>query len=194
MQKENIAEQGYNVMVTGRHVHVTEGMKDHAIHQISKLDHLGNRIIDVNVTMDIQKLDHKCDIMMKYGNTLIRSHAITSDMYASIDQAVGKLNRQLRKYKRRLNEHHAKKHPIEELPVTIYAAPEYAEEHHEETEQHTVVSQDSEKLKILSLDEAIMKMELSERQFLVFRDEDSRQLKIIHRREDNNYGIVTLEA
>ena len=59
-RKEKMAEfdQGYNVMVTGRHMHITDGMKQHAIDRISKLEHIGDRILDVNVTMDIQKLSH----------------------------------------------------------------------------------------------------------------------------------------
>jgi len=198
-QKERIAEfdQGYNVIVTGRHVHVTDGMKQHAIDKISKLDKLSDRIIDVHVTMDIQKISHRCDIMMKYGHTFIRSHADTSDMYASIDQAVAKLTRQLRRYRHKLNEHHAKKYDIEELPVTVYSVAEFLSEE-EEPESveapHKIVASDTQKLKLLNEDEAIMKMELSQDRFMVYRSEEDRQVKVIYRREDENYGIVNLES
>ena len=195
-QKEKIAEfdQGYNVMVTGRHVHVTEGMKQHAIDKISKLDKIGDRIIDVHVTMDIQKLSHRCDIMMKYGQTFIRSHADTSDMYVSIDQAVSKLSRQLRRYRNRLNQHHAKKYEMEELPVTVYSVAEFLpDEEESHAAPHKVVANEARKLKLLNEDEAIMKMELSQDRFMVYRSEEDRQIKVIYRREDENYGIINLE-
>ncbi len=195
-QKEKIAEfdQGYNVMVTGRHVHVTEGMKQHAIDKISKLDKIGDRIIDVHVTMDIQKLSHRCDIMMKYGQTFIRSHADTSDMYVSIDQAVNKLSRQLRRYRNRLNQHHAKKYEMEELPVTVYSVAEFLpDEEESHAAPHKVVANEARKLKLLNEDEAIMKMELSQDRFMVYRSEEDRQIKVIYRREDENYGIINLE-
>jgi len=199
-QKEKIAEfdQGYNVVVTGRHVHVTDGMKQHAIDKISKLDKIGDRIIDVHVTMDIQKLSHRCDIMMKYGQTFIRSHADTTDMYVSIDQAVSKLNRQLRRYRNRLKQHHAKKYEMEELPITVYSVAEFLAEEEEKEEiieaPHKVVASDAQKLKLLNEDEAIMKMELSQDKFMVYRSEEDRQIKVIYRREDENYGIISLES
>jgi putative sigma-54 modulation protein len=186
-------------MVTGRHIHVTDGMKQHAIDKISKLDKIGDRIIDVHVTMDIQKLSHRCDIMMKYGQTFIRSHADTTDMYVSIDQAVSKLNRQLRRYRHRLKQHHAKKYEMEEeeLPVTVYSIAEFLAEEEEEEEfievPHKVVASEARKLKLLNEDEAIMKMELSQDRFMVYRSEEDRQIKIIYRREDENYGIINLE-
>ena len=72
-RKEKMAEfdQGYKVMVTGRHLHVTDGMKQHAIDRISKLEHLGDRIIDVNVTMDIQKLNHINGDLLRVGQILL---------------------------------------------------------------------------------------------------------------------------
>ena len=111
-RKQKMAEfdQGYNIQVTGRHVEVTDAMKSYAQEKLSKVERFGDRIIDVTVTMDIQKLEHRVDIIMKYGHTLIKSHAATTDMYASIDQAIDKLQTQLRKYKRRLKSHHAKGH------------------------------------------------------------------------------------
>jgi len=132
---------------------------------------------------------------MKYGHTFIKSHAATSDMYVSIDQAIGKLTRQLRRYRHRLKQHHAKKFDIEELPVTVYSVAEYpADEEIENHEApHQVVSKEMQKLKTLNEDEAIMKMELSQERFMVYRGEEDRQIKVIYRREDKNYGIIDLE-
>jgi putative sigma-54 modulation protein len=184
-------EQGYNVIVTGRHVHVTDGMKQHAVERISKLERVGTRIIDIHVTMDIQKLSHRCDIMMKYGHTIIRSHAATTDMYVSIDEAVNKLDKQLRKYKKRLQEHHAKDVRAIEIPVQVYALEEEIEE--EEVPVHRIVATETRRLKLLSDDEAIMRMDLSGDPLMVFRSEVSQKIRVIYRREDGNYGIIQPE-
>ncbi len=209
-RKQRIAEfePGYNIMVTGRHVHVTDAMKAYAEEKLSKLDRMSDRIIDISVTMDIQKLEHRVDIVMKYGHTLIKSHAATSDMYASIDQAIGKLQNQLRKYKRRLKEHHAKGHPVEEMSETVYRPLADAIDEAEANldidvvnnqEQlgilhpHPIVKVDAQQLKILTDDEAIMKMELSGHPLIVYRQEESRKLKVIYRRDDGNYGVIEAE-
>ena len=200
-----LAEQGYNVIVTGRHVHITNGMKEHAVEKISRLEKIGDRIIDVNVTMDIQKLDHRVDILMKYGHTVIRSHGVSNDMYVSIDQAVDKLERQLKRYKNKLQDHHMKGYPVFEMPISVWAlSHDEAEEINEqiaiETQKeetqgyHKVVSQETRPLKILSEEEAIMKMELSRDQFMVYRSENDRRLKVIFRKSDGNYGVIQPEG
>lgn len=199
-------DQGYNVTVTGRHVHVTDAMKAYAEEKLSKLERIGNRIIDITVTMDIQKLDHRVEIIMKYGHTMIVSTGSSTDMYASIDIAVDKLSTQLRKYKQRLKNHHAKEHPIVEIPVTIYSPDqideheinqEIEEENHKKLEAtfnpHKIVRSESQPLKILTDDEAIMKMELSGVQCLVYRAEETRKLKVIYRLHDGNYGVIQPE-
>jgi putative sigma-54 modulation protein len=183
-------------------------MKAYAEDKLSKLDRMGERIIDITLTMDIQKLDHRVDIVMKYGHTLIKSHGISNDMYVSIDQAINKLQRQLRKYKGRLKEHHAKDYPIGEIPETIYSPGFEALDEEEanfgidnENEKgsvgilnpHKIVKVDAQPLKILTDDEAIMKMELSGASAMVYKHEGSRRLKVIYRREDGNYGVIEAE-
>lgn len=191
-------EQGYNVIVTGRHVHVTSAMKDHVIERLSRLERLGNRIIDINVIMDIQKLDHRVEILMKYGHTVIRSHAVANDMYIAIDSAVEKLEKQLKRYKSKLQDHHAKQHPVVEMPVNVWSVQEDESipgVHQLEVKpfSHSVVAKETRPLKILTEDEAIMKMELSQDPFMVFRSEDDRRIKVIYRRTDGHYGVIQPE-
>lgn len=213
-RKQKIAEfdQGYNVVVTGRHVHVTEAMKAYAEEKLEKLERFGDRIIDIIVTMDIQKLEHKVDIVLKYGHTLIKSHASTTDMYASIDLAVNKLHAQLDRYKSRITDHHAKAHPVIDIPVTIYGVAgtqvtdereltevngeieaETRRRQEKSLQLHEIVRVESQPLKILTNNEAIMKMELSGAPLMVYRCEVSRKLKVIYKLEDGNFGVVEPE-
>jgi putative sigma-54 modulation protein len=202
------AEEGYNISVTGRHLHVTDAMKAYAHEKLSKIERMGDRIIDINVIMDIQKLDQKVDITMKYGHTLIKSHGSSTDMYVSIDQAVDKLQTQLRRYKRRLKNHHAKGYPVVEMPVTVYSPlrdvvdeeeinviiEEQARGEVEKALQpHHIVKVDTQPLRILTDDEAVMKMELTGLPVIVFRDEVTRKFKVIYQRDDGNYGIIQPE-
>src|SRR5690349_4075621 len=97
--------EGYDVHITGRNVLVTDTMKDYAIEKISKIDRFSNRIIDVNVIMDIQKLEHRCDITLWIENTKIKVSASSEAMYASIDKAIDRLLEQLRRYKEKARDH-----------------------------------------------------------------------------------------
>lgn len=194
-------EAGYDIQITGRHVDVTEPMKDYAMDKVSKIERFMNRIIDVNVIMDIQKLDHRVEIILKTGSIKIISSACTTDMYVSIDQAVDKLESQILRYKSKLQDHHAKGHADLEMNVNVISPREIEEDLGLDQEAldrrtidrfkpHRVVKQEKRPLKTLTYDEAVMKMELSGDPFMLFKNEADQKLKVIYRRKDDNYGVI----
>mgnify|MGYP001282502783 CR=1 FL=1 len=193
------AEAAYNIQITGRHIEITDSMKEYAIEKISKIERFMNRIIDVSVIMDIQRLDHRVEIILKAGNTKITSKASSADMYASIDRAADKLQAQILRYKSKLQDHHAKGHAILNMTVNVLNPKEIEEDFedgdlndHEfaRFKPHRVIKQESRPLKILTYDEAVMKMELSGDDFILFKNEEDQKLKVIYRRKDENYGII----
>ena len=202
------SSQGYNITVQGRHVQVTDAMKDHVIEKLSKLEKFSDRIIEVTVTMDIQKLDHRVDIVMKVNHWTIKASAVTTEMYASIDQAVHKLEKQVRRYKKKIQDHQARGLKVVDLTVNVLRKPELDEvelvneqieeenrrKELEELRPHEVVDTETRPLKILTTDEAIAKMELSGDRFLLYRCEEDQKLKVIYRRTDENYGIIEAEG
>ena len=196
--------QAYPIHVTGRHLHVTDAMKNYATQKVSKLERIAPRILDVHVIMDVQKIDNRVDIILKYANTIIKSHAATTDMYASVDMAVHKLEAQLRKYLSRIHDYYAKGHEEREIEEKIYLAEldefdlnDQIEKELAKQEQFVVTGKilrtEKQPLKILSSEEAIMKINLSRAPVMVYRDEASRKLRVIYRREDGNYGIIEPE-
>lgn len=209
-QKTKVTQniEGYNITISGRHVQVTESMKDYAMEKISKLERFSPRLIDVVVTMDIQKLDHRVDIVLRFDNIKVKSHAASTDMYASIDAAVDKLQNQIRRYKNKIQDHHVK--GVKDIDMNVNVVRPHLEDNvndvNSEIEEennkhmiesyrpHKVVDQETIPLKFLSIDEAIMKMELSQDAFLVYKDEAERTLKVIYRRNDGNYGVIEPEA
>ncbi|MBA3957639.1 MAG: ribosome-associated translation inhibitor RaiA [Parachlamydiaceae bacterium] len=202
-------DEGYNMTVTGRNVSVTDAMKDYAQEKISKIERFTNRIIDVIVTMDVQKLEHRVDILLKLDHIKIKSQACCTDMYASIDKAVHKIETQLLKYRDKIRDHHAKGLPSVDMNVNVFRSPEeqalldlngdIEDETHQRLlnkyQPHKIVGTKTMPLKILTSDEAIMKMELSGDPFLIYRNEEDMKLKVIYRRQkDGNFGIIEPEA
>lgn len=201
------ANKGFNITVTGRNVHVTEPMKDYALEKISKIERFSDRIIDAMVTMDIQKLDHKVDIVLKVNHWIIKSSAVTTQMYASIDEAVHKLERQLQRHKQRIQEHQAKGLKVIDMNVNVIQSPYTdvdeindeidAENRRRESnnmQPHRIVARETRALKTLSYEEAMTKMELSQDLFLVFRNEQDQKLKVMYRRSDGHFGVQEPEA
>lgn len=193
-------EIGYNISITGRHLAVTDSMKDYAMEKVAKLERFTDRIIDVNIIMDVQREMHRVEIILKVGHTKITSQAMTTDMYASIDKAVDKIEAQLRRYKEKLQNHHAKGSVAIDMNVNIIPRPareaeeeEWEENNANQTEHfpvHEIVQQDTIPLKVLNQEEALMKMELSGDNFLLYKAEEDQKLKLIYRRKDGNYGLI----
>jgi putative sigma-54 modulation protein len=203
--KEKFVSAGYPIQVIGRHVEITEPMKNYAIDKLKKIDRFGIRVLDVVISMDVQKLLHTADYMLNVNNTLIKVSGRSENMYASIDQAVSKLEYKLARYMRRLREHHAKHLADIDMNVNVVQriAPiddindqieeENLKKIEEDLHPHEVVNRETRSLKILNHDEAIMKMELSEDLFLIYRSEEDMKLKVLYRRKDGNYGIIEPE-
>jgi ribosome hibernation promoting factor len=200
---EEFVNDTYDINILGRNVLVTDAMKDYAIEKVSKIDKFSHRIIDVQITMDIQKLEHRVDITMKVDHVKIKSSSSSEDMYASIDLASDKLQQRLVKYKKRLQEHAAKPLSSIDMNVNVVNANQdevavINDEIESENQRqllnvyhpHKVLSQETRPLKILTTTEAIMKIDLSGDNFLIFRSEEDQMLKVIYRRTDGHLGII----
>lgn len=195
--------EGINISVQGRHVELTEALKDFVVEKVSKLDRFSTQIADINIVLEVQKLEHRADIVMKVGHTMIKSHGIASDMYASIEQAFHRLERRLKCYMQKLKDHHAKPQSvidmnvqvIERMPLDLDELNDAIEEENlkqleSEFKAPKVVSNETRPLKTLTTDEAIMQLELSGKYFKVFVNEQTNELEIVHRRNDGNYGVI----
>jgi putative sigma-54 modulation protein len=195
---------GYDIHVTGRQLAITQSMKDYALEKVAKLEKFSDRIQDVQITMDVQRFDHKVEISLRFDNVKIVSKVTTTDMYASIDLAVRKIEAQMIKYRGKIKNHHAKGIKAIDMNVNVirpHLEDEVKEINSEIEEEsmddlveryrpHKVVARETKPLKTLTVDEAIMKMELSDDIFMIFRSEDDNKIKVIYRRHDGNFGII----
>ena len=207
-KKSKILEQdnAYNITVTGRHIHVTDAMKDYAIEKVSKIERFSAHIIDVLVIMDIQKLDHTVSVILKVDHIKIKAQATTLDMYASIEKSIKKIQTQVRKYRDKIQDHQAKAVSVVDMNVNVLRRPHNEiedinedieqvsrEKMEEEYRPNEIVARETRPLKLLTQEEALMKMELSEDSFLIFRLEEDNKIKVIYRRDDGDFGVIETE-
>lgn len=177
----------FHITVTGRHVDVTEGMKDHAIERIERLKHYFSRIIEVLVVMDIEKkYQHKVEILVMANHVQFQATEKTDDMYASIDSAADKIQRQLLKYKNKLQNHRPRKAVAIELPHNVFS---YNLDD-ESLEEPKIVSTDHFSAKPKFLDEAMIELSESGRDFLVFNNADTEKVNVIYKRDDGDFGLI----
>lgn len=197
---------GYRVDIIGRNVQITDPIRAYVWDKLAKIERFHNHIMHVHVTLEIQKLEHICTLILKIDHTQVKCQADSTDMYASIDRAIERLQSLLSRYKSRLQDHHQKKLSVIDVQVNVLQRPfNEVEVINAEIEAVNVqkeldayktpkvIGTETRPLKTLTIDEAVMKIDLSGDDFLVFRCEEDQKLKVIYRRTDGNYGLIQPE-
>ncbi len=180
------------ITVTGRHVSVTEAMREYAEKKVAGLHLDYPRIIEAKVILNVEQDRHIAEIILFCANHIvIEADTTTQDMYASIDETISKIARRMRKHKTRMLKSHRpdKKRKSMRLVHEMVFPAELPEEPEAEHEPH-IVHKEKYKIKHLYTDEAIMDMEMNEKPFILFHDAKSDQLAILYRREDGDYGMI----
>jgi putative sigma-54 modulation protein len=187
MQTQNV---NLPITVTGRHVSITEPIRDYAHKKIEGLHLDYPKIIEARVILDVQNYRHIAEIILFCANHIhIEAKTETDNMYASIDETISKIARRMRKYKTRLlKSHRPREGAIRHLEESVYT-PAAMETEQEEIEP-VIVHKENYRIRPLFTDEAIMDLEMSERSFVVFKNAKNERLSIVFRRSDGDYGII----
>lgn len=169
-----------NVIVTGRHLEVTPALKDYAEKKVTRFDRYLSNISEAVVTLSVEKYRHKVEVLLKVNGVLIQAEGITGDVYSSIDEVAEKLERQIKKYKEKLVSHRKS-----EGKTGVEAAEEAVP-----SDVGRIIKNKRFELKPMSPDEAAMQMELLDKDFFVFTNDNSGDINVIYRRRDGNFGLI----
>ena len=202
MQTQNV---NVAITVTGRHVEITEAMRDHAFKKVEGLHLDYPKIIEAKVILDVQPHHnrHIAEIILFCANHItIEAHTETHDMYSSIDETIAKIARRMRKYKTRLLRKHRprKNDSIRHLPESVFSGAALDAEQAESEAgdvadlEPVIVHKENYRIRPLFQDEAMVEMELSEKPFVVFKNANTERLTILFRRKDGDYGMIEPEA
>jgi putative sigma-54 modulation protein len=185
------------ITVTGRHVSVTDSMREHAEKKISSLSFDYPKVIDAKVLLDVEKDRHKAEVILHCANHIvIEADSTTANMYTSIDETVHKIARQMRKQKTRMLKSHrpdpAKLRELNEntLGLDDPLGGDVEEGNDFYKELPFLVHREKAPIRKLSEEDAVEQLELNKLPFVIFTDERSDKLSVLYRREDGDYGIV----
>src|ERR1051325_775222 len=183
MHKAN--HQLLQIHVTGRHLSVTDPIKDYAQKKIENIGLDFPRILDAHVILDVEKHRQTAEVILHCGNHIvIEAKAESDDLYASIDEVVAKATRQLRKAKTKIQRHQPR--TLEAYEVDLHVLQPLAEEHEEHAEPEVVMTEKFA-VKPMFVDEAVLQLQLSSRQFLVFLNARTEKVNVLYRRRRGNF-------
>lgn len=235
-----------------RHMDASPALKVYAEEKIERVIRKYIRDnFDAQVTLSVEKFRHQVDILLSYKGLSIKCDGTSEDMYASLDLALDKLERQVRRYKDKLRRHKPSegrdrlfelsviRSPQEEAELSTEefdievlgadlaeeydaaAAPEAASvqqpvaataatdgaaasevvaeaspshaaptHKHHQVEQVHVLKREVMTAHPMSVDDAIMQLDLEQRAFLVFTNRETNSINVIYRRGDGNFGLI----
>lgn len=177
------------INVRGKNIEATPALVDYAHKKLGKLDKHFEKSTDAQVVLSVIKEEHIVEVTLNLNGLILRGEESTGDMYASIDMVVDKLERQVKKYKTRMNK------SLRQRGMRIisekHAAIEAEERMEEEAPQ--VVRTKRFPLKPMTVEEAILQMDLLGHNFFVFGNADSDAVNVVYRRKDGDYGLIEPE-
>lgn len=189
MQVKNV---NLPITVTGRHVSVTEAMREHAEKKVAGLHLDYPKIIEAKVLLNVEQDRHIAEIILFCANHIvIEADTTTSDMYASIDETISKIARRMRKHKTRMLKSHRPKQREKEMRFLAEAVfPAELPDEPEDDHEPVIIHKEKYKVKHLYSDEAIMDMEMNEKPFILFHDAKRDCLAFLYKRDDGEYGLI----
>ena len=172
------------VTVIGRHIEATEALKQHATEKLMRLEKYLPKTIQVVVTLSVvKKVHHIAEAVIKSNGLLIQASEETEEMYSAIDLLIAKLERRVRRYKEKLADHKHQSNKAEGV-----ARP--TETSHPEDRIPQIIKTKRFDLKPMQPEEAVMQMELLDKEFFIFSNAASGHVNVIYKLKDGNVGLI----
>ncbi len=177
------------VNITFRHLEPTEALKAHVKDRVEHVKKYIDRPSEAHAVLHVENLDHHAEITVKAGRFLLRGTGRSQDMYASIDAAADRIERQLKKHKEKLYNHKPNGHATESKPIEVrHDVLDILE--HPDRPSHRVVKSTRFQAKPMTIDEAILQLELLDASFYVFQNAADRSINVVYRRDDGSFGLI----
>jgi len=181
--------------ISGKQIDIGMALQTHVQEELNTaVKKYAERPTDANVIFSRNAHEYVCEATVHLSTGLTataKAHA--NEIYAAFDACRDKMEKQLRRYKRRLKDHHRERsEPVELYGASSYilAADEQAEDSEPDSLQPIIVAEMETKIPSLSVGEAVMQMELAGAPVLVFRNESKNGVNVVYRRDDGNIGWI----
>ena len=174
--------------ITGRKVNLRDNFKELTEKKLSRFDRIFDEDAEANVVVTIERNRQTVEITIKSRGMIYRSEATDYEMNDALDQVVSSLGRQIRKNKNRLDKE------IHSTALDQYVQDYLHSTEDEISDEYKIVRTKHFFIKPVSVEEAILQMNMLGHQFFMFRDESSGEINVVYKRKDGNYGLLEPDA
>jgi putative sigma-54 modulation protein len=173
------------ISLTFRNTEGENWQKEYVDERLNKIKKYIDRPMDVHAILSVEKFRNVVEVNMIADGLNINAKEEAKDMRLAIDNAVDKIEKQLKRHKEKIRGHKTNMTRAEGILATGGEVGESEEERETKlVETRKVV------LKPMSLEDAVMEMDISKQRFIIYRDSSSESVSLIYRRDDGNYTLI----
>lgn len=176
-----------HINITFRHVEPSDALKDYVAEKIERLKKYFDRVVEGHVVLSQEKIRYMAEITLSVNGIRMNAKHEGTDFHSAIDTVISRIERQLKRHKEKIKSH---------KPMSNRERRTMREQIFEyesfEREEPTVLQTEHYTTHHKSIDEAVMEIDLAEKDFLVFTDNDDK-VKVVYKRDDGHYGLIEPE-
>lgn len=174
------------IKITGRNIELTEGLKAAVEDKLNKLEKYFTPDTDVYVTLSVEKERQKAEVTIPAKGNYIRSEQVSNDMYVSIDLVEEIIERQIRRYKKKL---------IDKKQSALAFSQAFIEDEEDTSYEDDIQIVKTKKfaMKPVNPEEACLQMEMLGHTFFVFLNSETEQVNVVYKRKNGTYGLIEPE-
>lgn len=177
--------------VTFRHMEPSDPIKEYALERIHKIKKYFPDPIQAHMVMSTERHLHTVDVNITLHNGIVlKGREATEDLYSSIDLVMAKVERQVRRYKDKIRDHKPAPGPAVPVRHQVVAAESVEVSSAGAGARPRVIKDVKFYARSMTVEEAIMQMNLIENDFLVFQSSSTGDVNVVYRRRDGNYGLI----
>ena len=178
------------ITISGKNIEVSDYLEELINKKVNKLDKYFPEDTQAHVTLSVERNRHIVEVTIPYAGGIIRGEETSGDMYASVDNVLSKLEKQIVRHRTKLEK---------SLRAGAFRAPEpvYADAFTQDDldeEAAKVVKVKRFDIKPMTVDEAMLQLEMLGHSFYMFTNGDTNQINVIYKRKDGNYGLIEPEC
>jgi putative sigma-54 modulation protein len=180
-----------DITVKGKNIEVTEALESYIKKKLGKIGRFFDRISDVQVMLSTggsksSGIIQKVEVTARIDGKIIRAQEATSDMYASVDLVVDKLERRIKTFKGKLM-NRGRGRVSEKAEETEEVT---RQEEAEEALSDRIIRRKRLTITPMSVEEALLQMELLGHDFFIFINADTSEINIVYSRKEGGYGLI----
>lgn len=180
-------------IIRGENIEVTDAIRSYAEKRIGKIEKYFNEepTADAHVNLKVFNTDQRIEVTIPMKDLILRADVKDTDLYKAIDAAADKLERQIRKYKTKVNRKFRREGSMKEIFIELEREANEALLEEEDAEDSLdIVKTKRFTLKPMDSEEAVLQMDMLGHNFFVFEDATSGATNVVYKRKDGRYGLI----